>query len=144
MTKDIEKILNTASRYNACDVISGIDNMEDAISTLLSPQGREFALNTGYPNIETFRENIEAGSKIPGVFIDSGKTLASNIDCVAVGDTDLTASFSGTDRLYHVIAMYGANVRVDARKYAVVTVTEIGGKAGITGDGTAAINIEKR
>ncbi|MCM1295857.1 MAG: hypothetical protein NC311_09975 [Muribaculaceae bacterium] len=144
MTKDIEKILETAQRYKACDVAHKITDMPSAIATLLSPQGREFALHTCYPDLATFRENAEAVAKVRGVFLDRGKCLVSNIDCIAVGDTELTLSLSGTDRLYHVMAMHGAHVTVDARRYATVTVTKAGGSVTITGDGTAAISIEKR
>ncbi len=144
MTSDIEKILETAQRYKACGKTDGITDMASAIATLLSPQGREFALNTGYPSLATFRENKESVSKVRGVFVDSEKCLASNMDCIAVGDTDLVLSISGTDRLYHVMVMHGAHVTLDARRYAAVTVTKVGGTVTITGDGTAAINIEKR
>lgn len=144
MTKDIEKILETAQRYKACEKTDNITDMPSAIATLLSPQGREFALNTGYPDITTFRENATELSKVRGVFIDLKRRLASNMDCIAVGDTNLTVSLSGTDKLYHVMAMHGAHVTVDARRYATVTITKAGGTVTITGDGTAAINIEKR
>lgn len=144
MTHDIEKILREAHGYKACDKTDGITDMQSAITTLLSPQGREFALNTGYPTLSVFRENMESVSKVRGVFADRGKCLASNMDCVAVGDTDLTLSLSGTDRLYHVMAMHGAHVTVDARRYATVTVTKAGGTVSVTGDGTAAVNIEER
>lgn len=144
MTNDIEKILETAKGYRACDKTEGITDMPSAIATLLSPQGREFALNTGYPDLATFRENTEGLGKVRGVFVDRGKCLASNMDCIAVGDTDLTLTLSGTDRLHHVMAMHGAHVTVDARRHAVVTITKVGGTVTVTGDGTAAINIEKK
>ena len=144
MTQDIEKILKEAHGYKACDKTESITDMQSAISTLLSPQGREFALNTGYPALSVFRENMESVSKVRGVFVDCGKCLASNMDCVAVGDTDLTLSLSGTDRLCHVMAMHGAHVTIDARRYATVTITKVGGSVTVTGDGTAAVNIEKR
>ena len=144
MTNGIEKILETAKGYKACEKTDGITDMQSAIATLLTPQGREFALNTGYPNLSTFRENAEELGRVRGVFVDRGKCLASNMDCIAVGDTDLTLSLSGVERLYHVMAMHGAHVTVDARKYATVTITKAGGSVTVTGDGTAAINIEKR
>lgn len=144
MTNDIEKILETAQRYKACEKTGDITDMPSAIATLLSPQGREFALNTGYPSLATFRENAEAVGKVRGVFIDSDRCLASNMDCVAVGNTNLTVSLNGTDKLYHIIAMHGAHVTIDARNYATVTLTKVGGSVSVTGDGTAAITIEKR
>lgn len=143
MTKDIEKIVNTATRLNACRRVLGITDMESAISTLLTPQGREFAMRTGYPSLATFRDNLAEVSQVYGVYVDAGKCICAAHDIVAAGDTDLTAIVSGTERLYHVMAMHGARVRIDARDHAVVTATSIGGDIEITNDGTAAINIEE-
>ncbi len=143
MTKSVEKIVNTAARFNACNIVSEIKDMNSAIATLLTPQGREFAMRTGYPSFAAFRENVAELSRIPGVFIDAGKCVCSIYDTVSVGDTFLTVMAFGVERIYHVMAMHGARVRIDARNHAVITATSIGGYFEFINDGSAIINIEK-
>ncbi len=143
MTKEIEKIMNDAISLNACRKVLEIDSMEKAIFILLSPQGREFALRTGFPDVKTFRDNIEEVSKVDGVFVDqSGNIL--NHDCVAVGESHVEVWAEGAEKLIHVMAMHGAKVTLYANDYAVCTITEVnGGTVEIINDGTAVINIER-
>jgi len=143
MTKSIEKIVNTATRFHACGKEHEIEDMKSAITTLLTSQGREFAMRTGYPYLVVFRDNVAELSRVPGVYIDAGRCVSSMYDTVSVGDTSLTVIASGAERLYHVMVMHGATVKVDARNYAVATVTSVGGSIEVNNDGTAIINIEK-
>lgn len=144
MTRNMEEILKTLHRLNACDVSSQITDIKTAIGVLLTPQGREFALNTNYPTLAAFRENTAILADMDNVYVDSGTVITDNHNVVAVGNSDVTLYAIGTDALYHVMAMHGANVKIDARNYAVVTATSIGGNIEYTNDGTAVIVMEEK
>lgn len=142
MTRNIQKIITTAIRLNACDIISQITDIKSAIGVLLTPQGREFAKATKYPTLDAFRENKENLAVMDNVYIDSDVVLTDNYNVVAVGKSDVTVYAFGTEALYHVIAMHGATVKIDARDYAVVTAIAIDSNIEYTNDGTAVISIE--
>lgn len=142
MTPQVEKIIETARRLNACELLSQITDIKSAIGVLLTPQGREFAQLTKYPTLEVFRENSRNLAVLEHVYLDCGSTLTHNHNVVAVGNSDVTVAAFGTEALYHVIAMHGAKVKIDARNYAVVTATSVGGNIEYTNDGTAVINLE--
>ena len=142
MTRDVQEIIKTAKRLNACDIISQITDIKTAIGVLLTPQGREFVQTTKYPSLDTFRENKANFAEMENVYVDSGYIFTDNHNIVAVGNSDVTLCAFGTEALYHVLAMYGARVRIDARDYAVVTATSVDGNIEYTNDGTAVIATE--
>lgn len=144
MTSNIDKIISEAISRKACGKVREIRSMGNAISVLLSAQGREFAIRTGYPTASVFRDNRDALSGVPGVYVDAGHIHASGHDTVAVGDTVVTVEAGNPDGLYHIISMHGAHVILDASDYAVVTLTVIDGTFEIVNDGTAAITIERK
>lgn len=144
MNKNVEDILNSARRYRACNALEQITDIKSAIDVLLTPQGREFAVNTSYPSLDAFRVNMDALAGINSVLVDAGRVLTHNHDIVAVGDTAVTVKASGPRALYHVMAMHGAKARVEARNFAVVTITSVGGTIEYDNDGTAVIAIERK
>lgn len=139
----LQQIINSARGRGACEAVEGMITFRDAIGLLLSPQGREFALLTGFPWISTWRENASEIDRFGEIYLDCGRCRAVNADCVAVGETSMEITLHGTARLYHIMAMHGAHVALHAGNHAVVTVTEAGGTIEIHNDGTAAITIEK-
>lgn len=140
----IRAIIGKARRYGACRAADGIYTASDAISILLTAQGREFAMNTSFPGAMEFR-GMKAELQDDGrVFIDSGETTCNRQDAVAVGDSVLDYIADRPDELYHIVVMHGAKVRIRASRYAVVTATNIGGEIIIENDGTALINIEQK
>lgn len=143
MTKNVEDIISTAKRLHACGTLSQITDLKSAIEVLLTPQGREFALNTHYPTLQIFRENKEDFKGFDNVFVDSGAVVSDCRDIVAVGDSDVVVYAIDPKSLYHIVVMHGATVRIDARNYAVVTVTSVNGNVESSTDGTAIIKIEE-
>lgn len=152
----INEIKAMALAYGACDKVSGISSINDAISLLMTPQGREFALKTGFPTLQIWRSNKDAlkdwknhisnqlyefQSKL--VIIDESPCRGNNLDMIVVGDTKYTAIFDNPNRLYHLIAMHGAKVEINASNYAVVTVTNINSEVKISNDGTAKVTVEQ-
>lgn len=143
MTQGVNKIVKVAQRYKACAKALEIDSIESAISVLLSPQGREFAINTKYPLIEVFRDNKSAAEGLSNVIIDSSAVITDIHDMVVAGNSEITFIASGTKALYHIIAMHGAKVTIKASNYAVVTATKINAEIECINDGTALIKIEE-
>lgn len=139
----INCIKETALNLGACYKVESINSISAAIALLMTPQGREFALNTGFPTPEAWRDNSAAVNAVPGVYLDNPDVNVVNHNCVAIGNTILRVGFSGTDLLYHVIAMHGAKVEINASKYAVVTVTNINADVTVTNDGTAVVRVEQ-
>ncbi len=139
----INKIKAMALAYGACDTVVSLKSIADAISLLMTPQGREFALNTGFPTLEVWRKNKNEVNFTPCVYLDTKNVFASNHDIVAIGDSEVTVTLSKPDKLYHIIAMHGATVEINASNYAVVTVTSINSTVTVKNDGTAIVTVEQ-
>lgn len=141
----LQRILDGARRRNGCAMIDDVESLEDAFHLLMSPQGREFALLTGFPTLADLRSVRERLEKIGGVYIDSGKAEIADTDCIlAAGNTELGVELSGTQRLWHIVALHGAKVRLRAGKDAVVSVAVAAdAEVAVINDGTAVVNIER-
>lgn len=143
-------IKNSALALGACNKVKSINSIEDAISLLLTPQGREFALKTGFPTYDIWKdywnslpEDDDCTRNGILFLVDSVKTILNNVDCIAVGISKLKVNAYGPNRIIHVIAMHGAEVEINASNYAVVTVTSINATVKITNDGTAKVTVEQ-
>ena len=146
----IEEIKKSALALGACGKVESINSIEEAVKLLMTPQGREFAVKTGFPTPETWREVWDEMSDdeeplINGIYIlvDSVKAILHNEDCIAVGGSKLAIDFNKPDRLHHIIAMHGAEVEIKVSNYAVVTVTSINAAVKIINDGTALVTMEQ-
>ena len=146
----IEDIKKSALALGACDKVESIDSINDAVSLLMTPQGREFALNTGYPTLDIWQEVWDKmpdddEPRINGMYIlvDSVSAILHNEDCIMAGGSKLAVDFNKPDKLHHIIAMHGAEVEINASNYAVVTVTSINATVKITNDGTAKVTVEQ-
>lgn len=141
--KTINEIKKSALALGACGRISRVSSISEASSLLMTPQGREFALKTGYPDIDTWR-SVSGSAEMSGALIDCGKTKVRDCDFIAAGESIVEASFRSRRQLYHILAMHGAEVRIVAGNYAVVNVTAINARVIVTDDGTAIVNVEQR
>lgn len=141
--KTIHDIINSAKEYKACEIADGISSPHEAITALLSPQGREFALNTSFPHVDDFKAIESDLLKDSRVFLNSGVVSCRQYKAVAIGDTTLDFVAYKPTALYHIMAMHGAKVTIKASRYAVVTATNIGGSIEVINDGTAVVNIEE-
>ncbi len=52
----INDIKAMALAYGACNKVASLDSIGNALSLLMTPQGREFALKTGFPTYQVWRE----------------------------------------------------------------------------------------
>lgn len=141
---EINDIKKSALTHGACDKINDVRTVADAINLLQTPQGREFALKTGFPTLEDWRSVADRINMVD-VFVDCGEVEVSDCDFIAVGNSRVKASFSSPKQLYHIITMHGAEVLIEANNYAVVNVTLINSTArqDMRNDGTAIVTIEQ-
>ncbi|MDE7440645.1 MAG: hypothetical protein K2M69_00555 [Muribaculaceae bacterium] len=146
----INFIKETAHNLGACGRMDSINSVNEAVELFMSPQGREFALKTGFPTYEIWRSfydslDEDAEPRINDIYIlvDSVKTILHNQECIVIGNSNITIDYSDQKRLYHVIAMHGAAVEIHASDYAVVTVTNIKSTVKIINDGTAEVTVEQ-
>ncbi len=138
----LEDIRRSALESGACALIRNAASVRQAVSMLLTPQGREFALKTGFPSLALWRRHKE-NLGMEDVLIDCGQAIAEDCDFIAVGDSRIMASFSGPARLHHVVAMHGAEVEIHASNYAVVTVTAVNASVIVHDDPTAIVTVEE-
>lgn len=140
----INDIKAMALAYGACNKVLGITSIKEAVELLMTPQGREFAVKSGFPTLDTWRMHPYDVDRSEMVLLDMGvDNFSVNEDYIVVGNTSLEATFDCPDRLYYIIAMHGATVEIKASNYAVVTVTSINATVNIINDGTAKITVEQ-
>ena len=139
----INDIKAMALAYGACSKVLGITSIKEAVELLMTPQGREFAVKSGFPTLQMCRECSFELSRIPRVLLDTSSPMICGQDLLAIGDTKVTAVFSEPDRLHCIVAMHGAKVTVKATNYAVVTVSSYNSEVVTETDGTALVYVEE-
>ena len=113
-----------ARKYRDCDMFKGDETLGELAGKLLSPQGLEFCVKKGFPNIATFRLFKGYKPQQYGVYIDAGDvTLRNPGRVLLVGRTFATVICDTTER-HEVAAMHGAVAMVLASKWAVVRITQ--------------------
>lgn len=136
---ELDKIIGKAKKYGACEKINDIKSWKDLVDVFFLPYGLEFLMNTGYPGMDDFRRN-KARIATRGIFVDAGDiSLSNNMKVGLVGKTTATLKYSGADSLNTIVVMDGAIVNIDASKYAVIKVYNLGGKVNIKKDKTVRI-----
>lgn len=139
----INEIKAIALAYGACSKVSGITSIKDAIELLMTPQGREFAVKSGFPTLEMCRECATEMNSIQKVYVDTVNVYVNGHDILAIGNTEVIAKYSEPDKLYKVVAMHGAKVNILATNYAVVTVSSYDSEVVVEDDGTALVFVEE-
>lgn len=127
----------------ACERYSNISTHKEAKEALLSPQGREFLLKSGFPTLSYLRDNKDEFNQFEGVFIDAGVVATDSHEVIVAGETNLTIHAKKPEKLYKIVNLYGGVVNLYASEYAVVTLLEKEATTLIENDGTAIIRIEK-
>ena len=139
----IEEIKKSALALGACNKVESINSIEDAIALLMTPQGREFVLKTGFPSLDLWRITANHILLPDCVFLDEDKYDVDESNVVIVGESSVSIIADKLESLYHIIAMHGAEVEIKASNYAVVTVTSINSTVKINNDGTAIVTVEQ-
>lgn len=105
----------------ACDIVTGKERtIEELVQLLVTPQGVEFCINTGYPTIEAFRQFKRFGVEKYDVYIDTGEiALLNKKRAVLIGNTTATVF---CDRLarHEIVVLRGAKAVINASQWAVV------------------------
>lgn len=111
---------DVARRLAACGLFKGTEDIGQLAKVFTSPQGMEFCLATGFPNIATMRLFKAYRPERFGIYIDAGQiTLRNPETAVLVGRTNATI-YCDTCSRHEVAAMHGATATVLASKWAVV------------------------
>ena len=131
-----------ALSLGACNKVESVSSISEALALLMTPQGREFAVKTGFPSLEMWREQSVIIDRIPHVLLDAPKCVVNGQDLIVIGNTEVVATYNEPDKLHHIIAMHGAKVTVVANNYAVVTVSSYDAEIEFEGDDTALIYTE--
>lgn len=112
-----------AKRYHDCDMFVGDENLKQLTEKLTSPQGLEFCVKKGFPNLATFRLFKGYKPQEFGVYIDAGQVTITNPGRVLlVGKTYATINCDSMER-HEVATMHGATASVLASKWTVVHTT---------------------
>lgn len=139
MIDDIKQIL---ANKKACALSELITDYDSAIKLIYTSQGREFCKKHSFPGILLWRKHLSELEHIDDLFIDKGEVYSSSHSVIAVGETSINLTAGFPDKLYIIVAMHGAKVHINASKYAVVTVLNIGAEIETENDGTALIVYE--
>lgn len=134
----IKEIKQQAHSLNGCAKVDAMTTWEKVVNTLLSPQGREFAVKHSFPTLEMFRAT--KGLDKFDLFVDKGDMAFDGYDCVLVGDCNAEVNAVKNQCLHHIVLFYGAKARITTGGYAVVNITRIGNcDVEIINDGTAKV-----
>ena len=138
-----KELMQSAIQHGACMKSGKATGWKSLSWLLFSPQGREFCESEAFPSIDDWREIAKSAdmTELP-IYVDAGRMEIANVGkTAAIGGTIVEASYSGTDRLYKLILMHGAQAHVRASNYAVVMVVTIGDgcKVDFDNDKTAKI-----
>lgn len=118
----ISQIHKAAQQLGACDRFKGNETLEELISLLYSPQGREFCITHEFPTIDVLRKFKRLGVERYGIYIDAGAIRVSGREHVfLIGDTTASITCHDTKR-YQIYLMHGAFARIEAYNYALVHV----------------------
>lgn len=140
----LDEIKDKARRQGACQAIEGVQSYGALVDLMFSPIGREFCVNTGFPDLDTLRAIApQCGERM---IVDAGSIeLAPRGDIAIGGDTDATIYYSDLDRLYHLVLLRGSRAHIVLRDYAVLTITAVEGSSySIDCAPTAYISIEQK
>lgn len=116
----ISQIHKAAQQLGACDRFKGNETLEELISLLYSPQGREFCITHEFPTIDVLRKFKKYNIEQYGIYIDAGTIRVSEREHLfLIGNTTASVACHNTKR-YQIYLMHGAFARIEAYDYAAV------------------------
>ena len=122
MKELIKRIHTDALTLGACDKFTGLENMEEIVRLLQSPQGEEFCMKHRFPSRRVFREFLKYKPDEYGVYIDAGRIeLTEPKDVYLIGRTKATIHFEETEG-HRVRLLHGAEATIHAGGWSVVRV----------------------
>lgn len=111
---------DVAQKLAVCKMFKGTEDLAEIAQLFTSPQGMEFCLATGFPNLATLRLFKSFKPQRFGVYLDAGQITLHNPErAILIGRTNATIHCDTCAR-HEVVAMHGATATVLASKWAVV------------------------
>ena len=118
----ISQIHKDAQQLGACSKFTGDETIEQLITLLYSPQGREFCIEHEFPTLDVLRKFKGLGVERYGIYIDAGVIrLCARDKIFLLGDSIARVRCADTKR-YEVYLMHGAHAHIEAYNYAAVHV----------------------
>lgn len=112
-----------AHKLAICEMFKGTESISELAELFTSPQGLEFCITAGFPNLATFRLFKRSNPQRFGVYIDAGEiTLHNPRRAILIGRTIATIKCDTCER-HEVVTMLGASATVLASGWAVVATT---------------------
>lgn len=110
-----------AERLASCNVFTGQEaSVIEVLDKLLSIQGREFLLLSGFPSLEVFRKHKELIPDGYPVLVDAGEVELSNApNLILVGDTTAHLGYRHT-QAYQLTVVHGAKAKATVRGSALL------------------------
>lgn len=133
---DFKDILNKAIELGACSQSSKATDWKSLVWLFFSPQGREFCKDKNFPSLDMFR-SIKGKVESYGVYVEEHVKLINEDAAIISGTAELV--YHGPTKVYKVIIMHGASVKIRIGSYAVARVENMGGTYEVINDGTGKI-----
>lgn len=110
-----------ADRLASCEVFTGQEiSIVEILDKLLSIQGREFLILSGFPTLEVFRQYKYLIPDGYPVLVDAGEVeLSDTPNLILVGDTTARLDYRHT-QAYQLTAVHGAKARALVRGSALL------------------------
>lgn len=138
---ELEHIKSEAVGMGACKLVDSIKSWKTLVSTIMSPQGVEFIEKHNDERVMGLFRAYKGHVQRFGIHVDSCRIIRAKTQCGAfIGKSTIGfAECMGTEGIYTYLVMDGAKLIVNAGKYAVVRLYNLGGSIEVNNDGTARI-----
>lgn len=122
MEQLVKEIRAKAAALGACRLFRGDEDLSELVELMFSPQGVEFMIKTGYPDLQTLRKFKPYHPEQFGVYIDGGSRAFYDTERVfLIGNTSAEIKCD-RPQLTHVCGLFGAEAHITASGFSVVRV----------------------
>jgi hypothetical protein len=139
MTTKEQQIYKEAKMFKSCQLLKGTENIDELMRLFFTSQGIEFCSKFNTPSLDAFRNFKGLQATRGGFYIDT-PVKAKNLPRAALIGNETVAELEYTETEgYTVVLMHGAKAKITASGYAVVFVTNAGGKLEVVQKDNAKI-----
>lgn len=115
--------MEAASKYEACTMFKGTEDLDGMIDLMFTAQGIEFCTRAGFPAMDVFEQFLKTDPetlKKRGIYVNCGRiSLCDPKDVYLIGNTSAEIKTRET-ALNRVVCLHGAKAAVIAGGYSVV------------------------
>jgi hypothetical protein len=141
--KEINCIYKKAVALGLCGEfqasLKSAKSIADLATLFFTPKGIEFCTKHHFPDIESFHTLDKTALVKNNMYVDTYLSLRNPEKVLLVGKTVAELTYDTPDKRHEVILMHGATALIKASGYAVVFVTNDGGKLSTTKNDNAKI-----